>query len=296
MISRVTHQTIQRSTLANLQINLSKMAQLQAQMSTGKKITKPSDNPAGAADLLAMRAEQSKQDMQARNISDADGWLTTADAALRDSITALTSARNLTIQARDGALGQQSREAIAANLEGVRDHLLALANSTYLGRSVFAGTAATEAFDQNGNFLGWTGDEVTREITDGVSVRIDVNGAAAFGDGPNGDDSVFSTIQGIIDTLRGGDMPDFTTIAALDTHTEAMTTEVSAMGARHAQVLSQKDAIVGQQNNLRERISTVEDIDLAEILVELQMQDVAYQGALGAAAKMLAPTLMDYLR
>jgi flagellar hook-associated protein 3 FlgL len=77
---------------------------------------------------------------------------------------------------------------------------------------------------------------------------------------------------------------------------ENMLTEVSSVGARANQVASAQTSITGQQLTTKSQLSGIEDIDLAETILNLQMQQVAYQGALGAAAKVLQPSLMDFLR
>ena len=86
MIGRVTQQTMQRSTLANLQLSLSTMADMQAKMSSGKKIQVPSDDPAAASDLLRLRGEQRAQTQYSRNADDGNSWLTTIDTAIQSSV------------------------------------------------------------------------------------------------------------------------------------------------------------------------------------------------------------------
>ena len=294
MIARVTHQTVQRQTLANLQGNLSAMAALQAQMSSGKKISVPSEDPAGASDMLRLRGDQRALTQYARNASDGDSWLTTVDSALTASLAALRRARDLTLQGGDGALGQASRDALAAELEGVRDTLLDQANSTYVGRNVFAGTSdAGVAFRADYTHTGVTGAlPVERRIGDASTVRVDSDGAAVFGAGA---DSVFARLDMIAAALRSGGDPT-THLGAIDTHMEAMLTEVASIGARHGQVIAATSDLKSQELTVKSQLSGIEDIDLAEVILELQMQEVAYQGALGAASKVLQPSLMDFLR
>jgi flagellar hook-associated protein 3 FlgL len=294
MIPRVTHQTVGRQTLTNLQGNLSAMATLQAQMSSGKKINVPSDDPAGAGDMLRLRGDQRAIAQYGRNASDGDSWLTTVDSAMSSSLAALRRARDLTVQGGDGALGPTSREALAAELEGVRDTLVDQANSTYAGRSVFAGTSdAGRAFGPGYAFTGSaTASPVERRIGAGATVRVDSDGATVFG---TGDDSVFALLDKVAATLRSGGDPT-AHLDAIDARMETMLTEVSSVGARHSQVLAATSALQDQGLTVKTQLSGIEDIDLAQVIVELQMQEVAYQGALGAAGKVLQPSLLDFLR
>lgn len=292
MTSRITHQTVQRQTLTNLQRNLGAMSRLQEQLASGKTINRPSDDPSATASLLHLKAGQRALALHQRNVSDADSWLTTVDSALTSSLALLRNARELTVQGGDGALGPASREALATDLEGVRDALLAQANTTYLGRSVFAGTSDTAAFTDG--TWAWSGaaGTVERAVADGVTVRVDADGSAAFGQGAG---SVFATLTRVAATLRSGGDPT-TDLAAIDTHLDDMLTQVASVGARHRQVLAARSAGQSTELALKTRVSAVEDIDLAQVILDLQQQEVAYKGALGAAARVLQPSLLDFLR
>ena len=77
---------------------------------------------------------------------------------------------------------------------------------------------------------------------------------------------------------------------------EAMLTEVSSVGARHNRVLNATTSLASQDLDVKSMLSGVEDIDLAKTIMELQMQEIAYKGALGAASKVIQPSLSDFLR
>ena len=316
MIGRVTQQTTQRSTLANLQKNLAVMADLQNKLSGNTKISKPSDDPAGTASAMTLRAELRANTQASRNIDDGNGWLTTADTALSSSLDALRQARDLTVQgANSGALNPQAREALAVQLEALRETLLSQANTTYQGRHVFAGTSdATGAvtivkaipaipaappvaavpgvaavYTMNG-----TGDPVNRRVDANTLIRVDVDGAQAFGP-IAGSDSVFATLDKIAQTLRsGGEVTN--DLATLDVHRDAMITAQGGVGARQAQVLGAETRALATKTELTTQLSSLEDVDLAASVVELQMQEVAYKAALGATARVLQPSLLDFLR
>lgn len=292
MIPRVTHQTIQQSTLANLQGSLSAMAALQSKMSSGKNISVPSDDPGAASDMLRLRGDQRAIAQYKRNASDADSWLTTVDTAITGSLATLRRARDLTMQGGDGALGSTSREALATEIDGLRASLLGQANTTYVGRTVFAGTSdAGVAFDASYSWTG-TGASVDRRVGATSTVRVDADGSAVFG---TGSDSVFALLDDISATLRAGGDPT-TKLDAIDTRMDAMLSQLSGVGARHKQVLDTQSALLSSELDVKSHLSGIEDIDLAEVILELQTQEVAYNGALGAAAKVLQPTLLDFLR
>lgn len=299
MIGRVTQQTVKYSTLASLQLNLSAMASMQAKMSSGKKISVPSDDPAAASDILRLRGEQRAQTQYVRNSDDGNSWLTTADTAIQSSLSVLRRARDLTVQSGDGALGATSRDALATEIEGVRASLLAQANTAFLGRSVFAGTSdkgaafVTDPTDGPYSWTGTAGAAVERRVGPITTVRVDVDGQAAFGSGAS---SVFALLDQVAAALRtpGADATAF--LGQIDGHMDNMLTQVSAVGARQNQVSDAQSDLLTAQLTTKTQLSGIEDIDLAETILQLQSQEVAYKGALGAASKVLQPSLMDFLK
>lgn len=293
MIGRITHQTIQRSTLRNLQTNLSAMAGLQAQMSSGKKIQVPSDDPAVAGSVMHLRATQRQLDQYSRNATDGDSWLTTVDSALAGSLTSLRRVRDLVVQSGNGGLGPTSREAIAAELEGLRDDLTSQANTTYLGRTVFAGTSgAGVAFDDTYAWNGSTTATVERQIGPSTVVRVDADGAQVYGEGAG---SVFALVDDLAADLRAGvDVTD--RLDAIDDRMDAMLTATASTGSRQRVLQSVATELTGQALTVKSQLAGAEDIDLAEVIMNLKLQEVAYQGALGAGARVLQPSLLDFLR
>lgn len=299
MINRVTQQTVQRNTLTNMQMNLTRKSDLQARMSSGKQITKASDDPSGTGRAMALRADQAATTQASRNADDGLAWLGTIDTAMQGAISALRRARDLTVQgASSGSTGPASREAIATELEGIRDSLLDLANTELQGRSVFSGTTSDGvAFDDGttGTPYAWhgvTGATVERRLSPDATVRVDADGVAAFGEGAT---SVFALLDNIAADLRGTAEVSGR-LAEIDTKLDGMLSEIADVGIRYKQVSDTKSVIAAKLQDTTSSISGIEDIDLAETIMELKMQEVAYQGALGAAARVLQPTLMDFLR
>lgn len=303
MITRVTHQSTQRAALTNLQATQSRLAQLQDRASSGKMVTKASDDPAKAADAMALRKEQQASAQYSRNIQDGVSWLTSIDTAINTSVAYLNRARDLTVRgANTGAINAEAREALAVEIEGLRESLAAQANTTYLGRSVFAGTSDGPAYTRDtvtGEYTyNSSAGTVERRTGAGTTVRVDADGAAVFGtsnDPDSPDASVYALLTDIAATLRaGGDVQS--DITKIDARRDKMLSEVTGVGARTNQLESAKEILGHKAMSLKGDLSAVEDIDLPATLIELQMQEVAYQAALGATARVLQPSLLDYLK
>ncbi|QIK84319.1 flagellar hook-associated protein FlgL [Sanguibacter sp. HDW7] len=295
-LTRVTHQMSQTTALANVQRNLAAMSKLQGQTSSLRRIEKPSDDPAGTAKALRLRAEQRALTQYDRNAADGKGWLTAVDTAMQTTSTQLIRARTLVVQAASsGTTTTESAEAIALEIEAVRDALLGQANATYTGRSIFAGTSDADAAyaaqpDGTYSYAGSAGT-VDRRISEDVTVRVDADGAALFGDATG---SVFALLDRVAADVRAGaDVGP--AIAEIDAWHNRTTSALATTGARTNQIEAQLSVNAGSMLSLRSDISAVEDVDLAETLVHLQAQEVAYQAALGATARVLQPTLLQYL-
>jgi len=300
MIPRVTSQTQMRSAQANLQASAQRLAQLQEQSSSLKTISRASDDPARAANALAVRAEQRATAQYTRNAENGNGWLTTLDTALGASTTILNRVRDLTVQgANAGTMTPAAKEAIAVQIDGLKKDLLTQANATYLGRTVFAGNSdAKAAFTADGAYSGTLVDgkvvSVERRVGADSTVRVDADGAAVFGTGAT---SVFTLLDNISSALRSSDPTVSVSahLAAIDTHVTTVIGARSEVGARQDRIESASASLVAQKGSLEAQRVQLEDADLATVILDLKLQEIAYQSALAVTARVIQPTLMDFL-
>ncbi|WP_239078596.1 flagellar hook-associated protein FlgL [Cellulomonas marina] len=304
----MTHQTVQRSSLANLQVNLGRMAELQAKLSSGKNVQKPSDDPAATSDILLLDRQAARVAQYERNAQDATTWLNVADTTLQTSVKSLTAARTLLVQAGNGGYGQAEREAIALELEGIRDDLLRQANTSVNGRTVFAGTSdagegwtlgtdgsGARTYTHTASVAGAT-TPVLRRVGDAVTVRVDADGAAAYGDGAT---SVFAVLDAAATALRtgGANGPDVTPLLqGVDGRLEALKAANAAVGSRQNLVQNAQSDLASASLTVKDQRARVQDIDLAAVTIDLQAQEIVYKSALAATAKTLQPSLLDFLR
>lgn len=298
MITRTTTNMMMQNAQRNLQTNMAALAKLQEQASSQKAITRPSDDPTATADSLRIRAEQRATEQYGRNIGDGTGWLTTIDSALATTTSLMNRVRDLTVRgANDGSMSPTAKEAIAVELDGLREELLNQANTTYQGRTVFAGNSdAGVAFASSPLYIhsgtGVAEDIVERRITEGTKVRVDADGPATFGEGI---DSVFALVDRIASDLRSGDNVG-AHLNTLDTHMTNIREQQAIVGTRHAQIQRAEETHMERTVSLEGQRAGVEDVDIAEVILDLQLQEVSYQTALAVTARVLQPTLMDFLR
>lgn len=293
-VGRITHNIMAATANRNMQTANQRLAAAQDQASSLKKLNRPSDNPTDAASAMNVRAQQRANVQFERNTNDAESWLTTADTALSSASDLLNKARQLILNgANDGVLSPQARESIALEVDSLREALLDTANTSYLGRHVFAGTSdQPSAFTADGQWQGIEGATVERRVGSNVSVRVDANGAQAFG---TGDSSVFATLENVSAALRSGE-PVQPFLEDVAKHHNNVLSVQSSVGAAHSTVLRAQDALGTDRVMLETRRSDLEDADLGSVAMELMSANMAYEASLMTTSRALQTSLMDYLR
>lgn len=294
-LTRVTQTMMSRHSVDSLQTSLSRLARLQEQLSTGRVLNRPSDSPTDTTSAMRIRSSLADVKQYGRNAEDGNGWLSTIDAALTSANAQVLRARDLALQgANEGVSGPAVREALAAEIDQIRAGLINTANTDYLGRPVFGGvTAGATAYDATGTYVGTPG-AVNRTIGEGTSVQVDADGNTAFG--PAGS-SVFDHLAALATALRTNDQATISaSIGALDADRERIITTQTDVGSRQNRVEAAIQAAADGVLRLSSSLSEVENADLPKTVVDLQMQEVAYQAALGATARVMQPSLLDFLR
>jgi flagellar hook-associated protein 3 FlgL len=307
MLNRVTNLTMSAAAQRTLQAQQSKLAQLQEKATTLDKISRPSDDPAATALALDTRARLAATAQYGRNIDDGNSWLTAADSALEQATNVMQKIKDLTVQAGNGSLPQSGKDAIANELTALNQDLVSIGNSQHLGRNIFAGSSdAAGAFTPGTprdpsipadtgtppSFAGVANTSVERRISATESVRVDADGAAIFGSGAG---SVFDIVSQMAADLRTG--KDISPrLAAVDTAFKNIVNGRSEIGTRQSQLERAGSVNTELEASLDAQKTGIEKADLGSVIMDLKLQETNYQVALAATARVLQPTLMDFLR
>jgi flagellar hook-associated protein 3 FlgL len=292
---RVTEGSIHTRVLANLQRSIAKGQKIQDQLSSGKQINRPSDSPTGTVASLQLRGEARTAQQYARNADDGLGWLGTLDNTLASTSTLINRARDLTVQGlSSGTNDAQSREALAVEIDNIKSSLIGYANTTYLDRPVFGGTTAGDAaYRADGTYLG-DGGQLTRTVGTGASIPVTATGPKVFGEGNS---QLFAVLQKISDGIRAGDTDGVTkSLDSLDGAADLVKNTLSDVGARYNRITQMKQTAQDRMLAVTSQLSDVEDVDLPKAIMEMQLQQTSYQAALAASAKVIQPSLIDFLR
>ena len=293
---RVTQRMMAGGSVNQLQASLSRLAKVQEQLSTGRIVNRPSDSPTEAANAMRLRGAVQQQEQYTRNAENGLGWMATVDTTLSGMSASVRRARELGLQgASSGSTSPASRQALAAEVDQLRAGLISQANTTYLDRPVFGGvTAGRNAFDPStGGFVGTPG-EVNRTVAQGVTVRVDVLGTDVVG--PDGA-SLFDDLTALSAALTSGDTAGIRAgVDSLKTRLDVIGSAQASSGAAYNRVESAVQLAKDATISLGESLSQIENTDLPRAMVDLKLQEVAYQAALGATSRVMQPSLLDFMR
>lgn len=293
---RVTTQLMVNNTLRRLTDRLERYESAQEQLATGRRVVRPSDDPSSAARALSLRATIRARQQDVRNADDAVAHLDRADSELQSVNRTMQRVRDLALRAsNDVAPGE--RDAIATELSALRDQLVAVANTEHDGRPLFAGTAGGPAVAQVAGAWTYAGDDgaVLRRVGDRERIQVNVTAEDAFGFTAGQD--VFSTIDQLITDLGTGDQAGIrASLDRIDTGMAATNEALARIGATTNRVESTADRIEDTILTLRSELAEVQDVDLEEAIMELRVQEVAYEATLGALGRSLPTSLVSFLR
>ena len=300
---RITQRAMAQTSLRGLNSNLGALQKLQQQLTSGKLISRPADDPTGTNTSMLTRQTMAGVDQQARNITDGRTFLDATDSALQNMLDQVRRVRDLAVQAlNNGAQGASSQQAIATEVSGVRQSLLSAANQVVQGRPIFGGvTSGSKAYDETtGGYVGLGGaygaavQPLNRQVSDVEAIRVDLTGPEAFGD-PAGGKDLFTVVNNIATNVAN---PTALTsdLADLDTVINGMLAAAADVGTRSARLDTAAQVNSTTSLNLQAKLSDTENVDLPKTIMNMQMQQVGYQAALQVTAKSLQPTLLDFLR
>lgn len=302
---RITQNSMLRTQMDGLNTSLSRLQQTQEQLTTGKRLNRPSDDPVGTVSALRFRSEQSQLAQFGQNISDGLDRLTAADNALTQTNGMTQRIRVQTLAALNGTMGADERKALAAEIRELRAGILQQANEQYAGQPLFGGTTPLDnAFDPaTGSFQGNT-LSVLRQINgapgDAGQLNVGVNGQEAFGQtlfkhptDPTQSGDLEKLAQAIVDGDEAGMNAG---LKAVDGLRDNILNVQATVGARVKRLQGLEELNGRQDDASRIALSKVEDTDFQKAAMDLGVQSASYQAALAASAKVIQPSLMDFLR
>ena len=313
MISaRTTTGMVQRNVLSDLNNVYSKLAKTQARASSGKQITRPSDDPFNASRAMGLRQALDGNTQYQKNIQDAQGWQDATETALAGIGDFLKRARSLVVEGASDTVDQSSRDSIAEEIDQIVNGVKETSNAQYAGSYLMSGTATDVAPYTQGSDDTYKGNDaglnpalpgVLREIGPGVTMSINTVGVDFLGNGQpaaggTADDKVFNVLRDISAHLRAGDGASLrgTDMTRLDANLDDVLAARSRNGAQTNRLEAAMSRMQDLETAATKQLSDTEDADFAQTMIDLNSQTAAYQAALKAGASIVQSSLMDFLK
>ena len=297
MIGRITTQMTTRAVLGDIMSASERLSHYQEQLSSGKQLTKPSDDPTAVGSALRLHADLDANRQYQRNVDAATAWQDATDSALGSIGDIVGRVRELVVQAGNDAIGPSARAEISSEIAQLIDDVKGAANSQYSGRFIFSGSKTDTppyAVGASDAYAGNT-DVVTREIGPGVQLDLNTVGSAVVGDGSSG---LLKTLRDVVSHLQTNDGTSLrgVDLSALDAATDAVSNARAAVGARTNRLESADSRLKDLEQVASSQLSNIEDADMAEAVVHYSTQQAVYQAALRAGSQIFQPSLMDFLK
>jgi flagellar hook-associated protein 3 FlgL len=300
---RITHSMLSQNILRDLNRVQRDIGTNMERLASTKRITRPSDDPYGTGRALGLAGDLKAIQQHRRNVQEATSWTEVTDVALGQVSDVILRARDLLVRAASGTMDQESRAAIATEIDQLAESAKEQAAATYDGRYVLAGTATGARPYAPGSdaFLGDSGP-IMREIGAGVTVAINVSAGDLLGSGAAaGDGKLLDVLRGIAAHLRSGAPADTaalgtTDLRALDAAADAVGQARAAIGSTANRLALAGDRLWQAEESATRQLSEVEDADIARTLIDLTTQQATYEAALKAGARLVQPSLLDFLR
>jgi flagellar hook-associated protein 3 FlgL len=268
------------------------------QMSSGKRINNLSDDPAAVAQLILNEGQTSNVDQYLANVTTVQNSMQVADSTLNSVVTSLSQAISLGIQGSNGTLNASDQQSIATQVSGIENQVLALANTTYAGNYLFAGTAVTtqpfteDSSSPSGVTYNGNGSTNSVQIGDGEYVPTNLSGSQVFT--PSGSD-VFAALQGLATALQsGGNVESATT--QLQQVFSRVNTQRTFYGATLSRLQTAQNYLTQEQLGLSSAQDNIEGADMASVISNYTQTETALDASYQAAGQISQMSLFNYLK
>lgn len=292
---RVTNNMIARNAVNNLNLHLRRQEELHYQLASGKRLRVPSDDPAATSHSMRLHSDLTHTKQYRANIGVALSWLEATDSVLNEVGQALQRVKELAVYGANGVLPQDARDAIAREVDQILEHLVDLANSSHAGLYLFGGhrTTTPPYVLSGGTVSSYQGDEGRREleIASGVKIAVNVLGSELF-------DQIFQAVTNLRKALYEGDTATVgnQSLAEVEDALDTLLRVRADVGARINRLELADARMQELELNVEQLISDNEDVDLARAIIDLKVAENVYRAALASGARIIQPTLLDFLR
>lgn len=278
--------------LGNITEELNKASNV---VSTGKRINNLSDDPVGLNQVLIIKSTLANIEQMDRNIAFGKTWLVASESAMNHVQDLISDTKSLCIQMATATTSSDTRSSAAKTVQNTIDEMVSLANTELNGCYIFAGSKTdTTPFNQDGTYNG-DNNPFTINIGRNSTVQVGSDGEAVFGTAGQ-DNDIFKTLEDLKTALTDDNLSGIqNAMTRLDNHFDHISTKISDLGSKMIRMEIKGNILQSMDIANTERLSNIEDADIAEAIIELKQKELAYQAALASSAKVMELSLIDYL-
>jgi flagellar hook-associated protein 3 FlgL len=304
MSERITPAMVTSATLNDLNASLGSLTRTTDELSSGKTILEPSDNPYGASQVIDLQSQLDGLSSYESNAQDGISWENTASTAMSSMGQVAQRVRELLVQGANGTYNQGDLETMALQVEQLTESLKQDANTQYAGQYVFSGTATTTAPYEQG-----TGDEymgnaetVSRAVGPGATITITTNISTLLGNGEASEDGkLLDTLRTIAKNMRAGtpegrEALGTTDLQNLEGNIDTLTQLQAAAGSATDQLQTALTRNEDLQTSISQALSNTDDTNVATASIAFANEQAAYEAALRAAASIVQESLLNFLQ
>jgi flagellar hook-associated protein 3 FlgL len=302
---RVTQNITTSNFISYINQHAENLLKTQQQIASQKRINKSSDDPIGMGQVLGYRTNLAVTDQYQENIEQGMTRLEFNEVTLDLASDLVNTARKLAENYSGSTLSAATRQSAALQVKDLYDQVMQMANSKFNGNYIFSGHATNTApFSHDADFTAtYNGDdgEIRIMVSDNVEVNIVADGSKIFQNAANGGVNIFDELKNLIDGLKNPDpVAGSAQIEAAANVLQAGRDQINSRRSEYAPVLYRLQATDEYLTHLRpkveEAMATLEQADITKAVVELQNLELAYETTIATAARIIQPSLLDFLR
>lgn len=292
---RVTQSMLSNNMLRNLSNSYNKLGKLQEQVYTGKKVNRPSDDPVTVMKGMGYRMEVDKVAQFKRNMGEVHNWLDNTDDALDKVGSALKRANELVVNGSTDTMTKEDREKLQSELKQLQEQIRDLANTKVGNKYIFSGTKTNSPLHDGNDFNIDPGfnEDVEIEVFSGITLKVNTSGDV-FKD----IDEELDKLTGLLANTDGNiEQADFdAAITGLQDQLDKVLEVRADLGARQNRAEMMDDRLSTLEVSARKQMSDNEDVDMEKAITEMITEESIHRAALSVGARIIQPSLVDFLR
>jgi flagellar hook-associated protein 3 FlgL len=303
MSERITPAMVTSATLNDLNSSLAAMERTTDELSSGKTILEPSDNPYGASQVIDLQSQLDGLSSYATATQDGISWTNTASSALSSINSVVARVREMLVEAANGTNNQSDLNTVAQEVEQLTESVKQDANTQYAGQYVFSGTSTTTAPYQPGAGDEYQGNHetISRAIGPGATVTVSGDISTLLGNGEaSGDGKLLDTLRTVAADMRSGNSSGVADLSSnqltnLQNSLNTLEQMQANVGAATDRLTYASTAVQNLQTSDTAALSNDEDANMAQTMTNYSNEQAAFTAALRAGADIVQSSLMDFL-